>query len=87
MDCVHELRLAPTKSMLDVYKKHGGSWSEYERQFLGLLAERQIESVITPATLENSVFLCSDAEPSRCHRRLVTDCLAARWEDVRVEHL
>ena len=28
----HEPLLAPTKSMLDAYKKEKGSWAEYERE-------------------------------------------------------
>ncbi|HEY1378455.1 MAG TPA: DUF488 domain-containing protein, partial [Gemmataceae bacterium] len=68
---VHEPRLAPTEDMLDAYKKAKGSWAEYERRFLRLLAERKIEK-----TLDRKLFavpaalLCSEPTPEHCHRRL-----------------
>ena len=38
IDYVHLTELAPTQDILDAYKKNGGDWSVYERQFLVLLA-------------------------------------------------
>lgn len=87
MTYTHELRLAPTQTMLDDYKKRGSSWVEYERRFLQLLAERQIEAVIAQEALADAVLLCSEATPQQCHRRLVAEYLAARWDDVSVIHL
>jgi len=83
----HELELAPTKSMLDDYKKHGASWAEYERWFLDLIAARQIETRICRESLDNSVLLCSEDAPHHCHRRLVAEYLADRWDDLTIEHL
>jgi len=83
----HELRLAPTQTMLDDYKKRGSGWPEYEQRFLQLMAERQIEAVIEPESLADAVLLCSEATPYQCHRRLVAEYLAARWDDVSVIHL
>src|SRR4051794_7898136 len=45
----HEPRLAPTQEMLDRYKKHRGSWDEYEKAFLALMAERKIEEQLDPS--------------------------------------
>lgn len=87
MDYVHELRLAPTQGMLDDYKKHGSSWQEYERWFLDLMAERQIEATVPLELLDNAVLLCSEATPQNCHRRLVGDYLTTHWGDVAVIHL
>ncbi len=39
----HEPLLAPTQEMLDKYKKQKGDWPTYEKEFLALMAERQIE--------------------------------------------
>lgn len=83
----HELQLAPTKDMLDDYKKRGVRWSEYERSFLDLIAERRIEERLSPLLLDNSVLLCSEATAHHCHRRLVAEYLAERWDDVTIEHL
>jgi hypothetical protein len=49
--------------MLDDYKKHSASWAQYEQWFLDLMAERQIETNVSPETLDNSALLCSEAEP------------------------
>ncbi len=87
MDYVHELQLAPTKTMLDNYKKHGASWGDYELWFLDLIAERRVEATIPRELVANSVLLCSEATPHHCHRRLVAEYLAEQWRDVTIEHL
>ena len=87
MNYRHELLLAPTQAMLDSYKKHGASWAEYERLFVELITERRVEDVISRETLDNAVLLCSEVTPHQCHRRLVAEYLAERWDDVTIEHL
>jgi uncharacterized protein (DUF488 family) len=84
----HEPRLAPTQELLDAFKKRRGSWAEYERDFMGLMAERRIESVLSPADFETrTALLCSEATAEHCHRRLVCEYLAERWGDVKAVHL
>lgn len=84
---VHRPDLAPTRSMLDDYRKHGIGWAAYESRFLALLRERRIEHTVPRELLDNAVLLCSESEPSRCHRRLVAEYLARHWDGVRIEHL
>ena len=48
VDYVHVPSLAPTKDMLDGYRKRGVSWDQYERRFLELMAERRIEERLEP---------------------------------------
>lgn len=84
----HEPLLAPTKEMLDDYKKGGGSWEAYERAFADLMERRRIESVLDPADFEiPTVLLCSEPTAERCHRRLVCEYLARHWPDLRTVHL
>jgi uncharacterized protein (DUF488 family) len=84
----HQPLLAPTQDMLDAYKKNGGDWSVYERQFLDLMRERRIESALSPQDFqEATVLLCSEATPENCHRRLVVEYLQTHWPDVRAIHL
>lgn len=87
IDYVHEPLLAPTKDMLDDYKKHGTRWPVYEERFLDLMRERQIEQTIAPELVDNSVLLCSEEGPHRCHRRLVAEYLRDCWGDVQIHHL
>src|SRR4051812_38734693 len=52
--------LAPTKPLLDAYKKSKGNWEDYERGFLQLMAERHIEDKIDPSLLAGGCLLCSE---------------------------
>ena len=83
----HLPSLAPTKEMLDTYKKKHGSWEDYERRFIDLMAERQIEQKIKPETLEDVCLLCSEDKPHHCHRRLVAEYLNKHWGNIEIEHL
>lgn len=87
VDYVHVPSLAPTKEILDAYKKNGGSWDDYERSFLDLMASRRIEDEIDPEIIANACLLCSEDKPHHCHRRLVAEYLREHWGDVRIEHL
>ena len=87
MDYSHEVSLAPTQEMLDDYKKHGQSWSEYESRFRGLMSEREIEQSFSPSALDNAVLLCSEDRPHNCHRRVVAEFLRDYWENVEIVHL
>ena len=85
---IHEPLLAPTQEMLDGYKKHKGSWQDYERQFLELMAQRGVESKLDRSIfLRPTVLLCSELKPDRCHRRLVLEYLAEKWGDLNATHL
>jgi uncharacterized protein (DUF488 family) len=84
---VHEPELAPTQGMLDRYKKQKGAWSEYEREFLGLMRAREIERTVPRELIDGSCLLCSEEKPHQCHRRLVAEYLRERWEGVEIVHL
>ncbi len=84
----HEPRLAPSQELLDAYKKHKGSWADYERQFLALMAERRIETEIEQAQFElPTALLCSEHTADHCHRRLVLEYLQSKWGDLNITHL
>jgi uncharacterized protein (DUF488 family) len=90
----HILDLAPTKDILDEYKKgqgkdkeHKGDWSLYEKKFLRLMSERQIERKVSPELADGACLLCSESEPHYCHRRLVAEYLSQQWGNVLVHHL
>jgi uncharacterized protein (DUF488 family) len=84
----HESMLAPTKELLDAYKKQGGSWGDYEREFIALMRKRRIEVALDPASFATpTALLCSEAGPEHCHRRLVCDYLAEHWTPLTAVHL
>ena len=85
---VHEPLLAPTQELLDGLKKHKGRWVDYERGFLALMADRQIENQVPKELFDDTtVLLCSEHTAERCHRRLVIEYLNDRWGGVEAVHL
>lgn len=85
---VHLPDLAPTKDILNAYKKGDMSWEIYEDKFLNLMAKRNIERSIKPALLDQSCLLCSEHEPHQCHRRLVVEYLNEHSDlNLIVKHL
>ena len=84
---LHMPKLAPTQIMLDAYKKERGDWAEYERKFLGLMAERKVEHTLAREVMDGGCLLCSEPTPDHCHRRLVAEYLKAKWGDLEIEHI
>ena len=85
---LHEPLLAPTQEMLDAYKKSRGSWQDYERRFIALMAERKIQVRISRDLFAvPTVLLCSEATADQCHRRLVCEYLCEKWGDLTAIHL
>ena len=82
----HSSQLAPTQSMLDEYKKLKGSWADYEKKFLDLMAARHIEN-LDRSNFQDACLLCSEDKPHHCHRRLVAEYLSKAWGDIEIEHL
>lgn len=87
IDYVHLPELAPTQDILDAYKKNGGDWPTYERQFLALMATRRVEATLDKKLIAGGCLLCSEATPEHCHRRLVAEYLREKWGDVDIQHL
>jgi len=88
VDYVHQPLLAPTDNILKAYKKNKGDWGVYQREFLKLMGEREIENCFQPAVFQGACLLCSEALPHHCHRRLVCEYLNDKWDDaLKVHHL
>lgn len=87
-DYEHLPELAPTKDILNAYKKGDMSWQLYEEKFLNLMAQRNIEKSVKPSLLDHGCLLCSEHEPHLCHRRLVVEYLNEHSDlDLKVKHL
>lgn len=92
MDYIHIPDMAPTKTILDDYKKNKGEWEVYEKQFIKLMESRSIEKLDNIQNiLHQSCLLCSEHEPLHCHRRLVVEYLQRKWKaqgiNVQIAHL
>jgi uncharacterized protein (DUF488 family) len=85
---IHKPILAPTKEILDGYKKKKISWEEYEQRFRKLMADRKVEDIIYRDLFDvPTVLLCSEPKPEKCHRRLVAEYLRDEWGGVKIIHL
>jgi uncharacterized protein (DUF488 family) len=87
IEYIHMPILAPTKEMLDAYKKQNGNWSAYEQKFLDLLSARRVEDALSKDVLDNACLLCSEDEPDHCHRRLIAEYLNSMWQNIQITHL
>ena len=87
IEYVHLPELAPTKEILDAYKKNNGEWSVYEREFLELMDKRRIHESVPKELIAGGCLLCSEHLPEHCHRRLVVEYLARHWGNIETTHL
>ncbi len=87
LDYVHLPILAPTAEILDEYKKNKGDWAVYEKKFLTLMREREIEKQVPREIVDGGCLLCSEEKPHHCHRRLVAEYLQEKWGGTEIRHL
>lgn len=87
MKYLHLPDMAPTREMLDAYRKDHRDWETYERDFLALMSQRRIEKAKPKRTIANACLLCSEDQPHHCHRRLVAEYLQRSWGDLEIVHL
>lgn len=79
--------MAPTKQLLNDYKKGRINWQQYEKQFKSIITQRQIEKHLMLQDMDMSCFLCSEAKADNCHRRLVAEYLAGHWKNASIHNL
>ena len=84
----HEPRLAPSAEILAAYRQ-SKDWPRYEVEFTKLIGERGMPAILrqAAATHERVVLLCSEAEPERCHRRLLAEAFSADCPSAEIVHL
>ncbi|MBK8482302.1 MAG: DUF488 domain-containing protein [Proteobacteria bacterium] len=87
MDYVALPALAPTREILDEFKKRKGDWQVYEQQFIDLMKQRRVEETVKREVVSDGCLLCSEDKPDQCHRRLVAEYLRRHWGDVEIRHL
>ena len=79
---VYDPDFAPTKELLDNWKKNRITWEEYETIYNKILSERNADEMfmnryinVDYRTQGNFCFLCSESTPGYCHRRLLVEYL------------
>lgn len=85
----HCIDCAPTKEILDAYKKGQISWEDYESLYLPLMGKRKAVSTVLKKTAqyERVCLLCSEPTPEQCHRRLLAELVAASDPSIHVKHI
>ena len=86
---IHNTNYAPTKDILDNYKKNKISWAEYEKLYLNLISKRQVEKVFIKDVQQfnNVCLLCSEPTAQFCHRRLLAEYLKKNIDNVSIRNL
>ena len=90
IDYVHELVFAPTKEILDLYKKGKIDWAEYEKRYIDLMRERNVYEYIKSKEKKywaESCLLCSEEMAEKCHRRLAINVIKEVYTDFDVVHI
>jgi uncharacterized protein (DUF488 family) len=82
------LDFAPSKELLKMYQKDR-NWRKYENGFLKLIKYRHLERFKGEIIDEKQkiCLLCSEEEPDRCHRRLISDFFSTLDKNVNIKHL
>jgi uncharacterized protein (DUF488 family) len=83
----HNVDLAPTKELLEKYRKKKIDWRQYEIEYLNLLDMRKIGQKIELEKLHENCFLCSEHTPEKCHRRLLAEYLKNIKNEIEIIHL
>jgi uncharacterized protein (DUF488 family) len=87
IDYYHFEFLAPPKEIRKQYAK-SKDWDIYSREYIELLESRNVLDKLEKSFFESrTCFLCSEASPEHCHRRLLTEYLKEHWGDIEVVHL
>ncbi len=81
----HRLELAPSESILKDFKNKKINWAEYEPRYLDILHTRKISSLLDPDDVSGCCFLCAEAKPHHCHRRLLAEYLRREWPDRKID--
>lgn len=86
----HCLEFAPTKEILDAYKKKQISWNEYESQYATLMNKRAKHLNFSDrfSDYTNICLLCSEPTPEQCHRRLIAEMIAnTAPQKIEIKHI
>ncbi len=83
----HRPEFAPTKEVLDTYKKKEITWLDYEIKYYAILRERQVCKQITLDKLDMACLLCSEPTAEKCHRRLLAEFLKHHYGEIIVKHI
>lgn len=85
----HRTDFAPTREILDGYKKGDIDWTGYAARFILLMEKRQAAKTFLRdfGTYARVLLLCSEPTPEHCHRRLLAEMIARTDPSIEIAHL
>lgn len=85
----HCMEYAPTKDILDGYKKNVITWDNYVAQYNKLMTKRgdYKHFAISFSAYNNVCLLCSEPTAEQCHRRLIAELIAQDNPQVKTIHI
>eukprot|EP01106_Pelomyxa_sp_JSP_P010031 TRINITY_DN27033_c0_g1_i1.p1 TRINITY_DN27033_c0_g1~~TRINITY_DN27033_c0_g1_i1.p1 ORF type:complete len:146 (+),score=18.84 TRINITY_DN27033_c0_g1_i1:22-459(+) len=86
MPYTHELALAPSADLMHAYRHDEVGFDEFSKQLREEYDAGEVSS-LDRSLLDDAVLLCSEADPSTCHRLVAAEYLAEVWDDVEIVHL
>jgi len=87
IDYVYMPEFAPTEELLDGYRNKSVNWTEYEKQYCKLLADRKVLVNKDISIFDNACLLCSEPTAKQCHRRLAAEYIALSNKELKIIHL
>jgi uncharacterized protein YeaO (DUF488 family) len=79
--------LAPTKELLASYRKKEIAWDKFAENYQQLLRDRVLEKGLSREDFANSILLCSEKEPEKCHRTLLANALIEQFPGLKIVNL
>jgi len=87
MDYVVREDLAPTKDLLASYRRQDIAWEQFAERYEQLLRERLLQNALSREDFSNSILLCSEKEPEKCHRTLLANILIEQFPSLEIVNL
>jgi len=87
MDYLVREDLAPDKDLLASYRNKELNWDLFSQNYRKLLDDRGALPSLSLAEIENSVLLCSENEPEKCHRTILANLLVQIHPTLKVKNL
>ena len=87
MDYLVREDLAPTKELLASYRDKEIDWEVFAQEYQELLKKRGAIESMNSEIFDNAVLLCSENEPEKCHRTLLAELLAQKFNGLQISNL
>lgn len=89
---VHELSFAPTKELMDGYKKGQISWQSFEDEYNEILEKQNVKNILDKKynkDFDGICLMCSEPAAENCHRKLAAEYIKNMYPelDINIVHL